>query len=536
MKTDYAMNATPRSIKRQTGMATLTVAVIMLFLLLVAALFAVRLNGFEQRSAINENRIQLAATVAEAGLNQGLELVKAAARVVASESPAVGTAPAGWLAPGLERWQPCSVAPPAGMMDPCLSEPNAARRATMYRYLSAGSTALPLAEYTGSAQVFEDVGAFPVEYRVAATLCRIDSTDIGNPNCSFSPPTDHQVAITLVSEAVLPTEDTVARQRQIIATFRVIASPPNVPLVAASMLSGLGSAEIIPNPNAGGVGVPLSIWSGQDVNIDSGGTFRTCHLGEWLGNSPSGSPENYDGIQRCENCTCQGLTTDRGLLSGKGGGNEGPDIMDVDNNTNGTLPDSSYFPLEPMDDPNNRFDDSIFEYVLGLDTTEEGATTPRTDCISDENPGGNCEDQALYDLGARIVANCTAMNTSSAGLYWVRGDCHMSTQVGTPSNPVFMMVDGCISANANMQVYGLVYHRATTCADLDNGFSATGGGQIYGAVVTTSGVKIRGSVQFIYNQTVLNNLGNSPSFKRYGVVPSSWSDQACFDADGDCRP
>lgn len=526
--------------RRTRGMATLTIAVLVLVVLMVMTLFAIRMGLFEQRTSVNDNRAQLVETVAEGALNQGTEYIKANSRLLLSTSEGAAGLGAGWLSESAPRWQPCSEAFAGEGFDPCLSEPDEDRRSQMYRFLADGSTEFPLEDLMGTRQLFDEVGGFPVEYRVSATLCRV--VMIGTePVCQIDPEQDSQVAITLVSEAQLPTENATARMRQIIASFRLLPEPPNVPLVAANVITGLGSAEIVPNPNAGGAGVPLSIWANSNVDITKeaggAGAFTTCHLGEWLGNFTSSGPENYDGIQRCEACSCKGLGPEDGLLSGKDPGTpgyEGIDVMDVDGNGNGDLPDTSYFPKEPLDDPNNDFDDSIFEYVLGGNSTDEGATSPRMDCVSDENPGGNCETQHLIDLGAEVVATCAGLNSASAGLYWVAGECSLGSQVGTPSNPVMLVVEGCMKVSGQTEFYGLIYQRASACTDLSKGFAANGGGQLYGAIVVDAPVKIAGSVQFIYNDTVLKNLASSAAFKRYGVLPGSWSDEACFDEDRNC--
>lgn len=529
--------------RHQQGLATLTVVVLLLLILLLIVPFAIRMGVFEERTSINENRSAMVASVAEAALNQGTEFIKANTRLITSDRPGTGGFPDGWLFSANPSWEPCSVAVASTVFDPCLSEPNATRRAQMYRFNRSGNTNLPLAAQFGAENLITSVGGFNANYSVSATLCRIEPGTVagGAPRCALTPTTDGNVAITLVSQAALPGENATAMARQVIASFKVISTPPTVPIVAASTLKGLGSAEIVPNPNSGGAGVPLSIWSNSDVDLDSGGTFATCHLGEFLTNYTSQGPEAYDGITRCPGCGCKGLTADKGLISGKDPSNtryEGIDIMDKDNNTNGALPDTNFFPEEPFDDPNSVIDDSMFEYVMGTNTTDEGATTPRMTCVTDENPGGNCEDQFLIDIGAKEVATCAGMTAASSGLYWVSGECTLGGQVGTPSNPIFLMIDGCVTANAQMQLYGLLYMRGRNCTDSANAFKANGGGQLYGAVIVDAPVSVNGSVQFIYNEAVLQNLGNAPDFKRYGVVPGTWTDEACFDTDdtpGNCR-
>ncbi len=86
---------------------------------------------------------------------------------------------------------------------------------------------------------------------------------------------------------------------------------PAVPLTTKSTFPPSGSAEIVPNPNAGGVGVPISVWmpvdkscQGSIVLIDpSGGSWATCEMHEWYGTDLL--PEDY----ACPgNCSCSKMS------------------------------------------------------------------------------------------------------------------------------------------------------------------------------------------------------------------------------------
>lgn len=525
------------SLQNQRGMTTLAIVVLLLAVLGIVSLFAARQGVVETQSSYHISKSQIGLSVAEAGLNQGIEFIKANTRVLLGTQPAAGGTPAGWLNATNPKWQPCSTALATGKFDPCLAEPSATRRATMYRYVEGTEAQLPLATLFGQAQAFTEVGPYESEYRVGAVLCRMEGSSLPiSTDCRLTPTMNGPVAITLVSQGGLTEDGTRATVSAIVGSSKIISNPPEVPLIAAGIISGLGSAEIIPNPNAGGFGVPLSVWSNTDVDIDSGGSFRTCHMGEFMNNYTSGGPVLYEGIKKCEGCSCKGLAPDAGLLSGKDPsdpGLEGMDIMDKDGNTHGVLPDTTFFPKDPMDDPNNIFDDSVFEYTMGVDTTDEGASVPRMTCPSTDNPSGNCEDQFLFDIGAKRIPNCGGLTANSSGAYWVTGDCTINGQVGTPSNPVLLIAESCLDVRGQTEFYGMMFTRSK-CPDADRAFNAAGGGQIYGAIVAGGGVKIRGSVQMIYNAKVLSNLGNSPEFMRYGFLPSSWTDNVCMSDNGAC--
>lgn len=542
----FFTKSTLRTPTSQRGATTMMITIVLLSVLLLVSLFASRFQISEHRASVNKVRATMSNSVAESAINQGLEYLKANARFVNSDKEALGATPAGWLSATSPSWIPCTTPVSTGVFDPCLAEPDEDKRNQMYRFSRAGVTRFPLENMFPEEQLYDQVGGrFDSTYNVYATLCRLDiHTNPAQPTCALEPPQEGPIAVNVVAHGALPNQNASTTIKSIIATSRTIASPPNVPLIAAGIVSGLGSAEIVPNPNSGGFGVPLSIWTNSNVDITKeaggSGSFATCHLGEFLTNYSSGGPEQYDGITRCTTCTCSGLPPDRGLLSGKDPstpGYEGIDIMDIDGNTNGDLPDATFFPREPLDNPNNRFDDSVFEYTFGVDVVDEGETAVRMTCISDENPTGNCENQFLIDANATILPDCSSLDADSSGVYWIVGNCDINQQVGTPSFPVALIVDKCLSVRASAEIYGLLYTRGGQpggCANPDETFSAAGGGQIYGAVVSDGGVKIRGSVQMIYNETVLTNLGNSSAFQRFGFLPGSWSDDVCQDSNGLC--
>ena len=61
----------------------------------------------------------------------------------------------------------------------------------------------------------------------------------------------------------------------------IVAQVPDSPLtVAGSMVVG-GTFTVVANPNGGGPGVPLSIWSNQNVDLTTG-TGQTCGQQEWV--------------------------------------------------------------------------------------------------------------------------------------------------------------------------------------------------------------------------------------------------------------
>lgn len=496
----HPLRSGPRS--RQRGMSTLIIAILLLGIVTVITIFAARVGIFEQRISSNEYRYKMAFQVAEAGLNQSMEFVKLNTRDMLSEVSG------GWLFPGDPHWQPCTEALPAGMaVDPCLAEPDASRRDDMYRYVGPDGSAedgiLPVADVmpaldSGTGE--NEVGGFAAEYATYATLCRLDLTIPESPRCSLSPATGDVFYVTLVSEGTLTDEGAEATVKQSFGTFRLLGNAPDAPLIAAGTAIGLGNAQIVPNPDGGGFGVPISIWSKGDAQVD-GASFATCQLGEWLANYGNPAPSQEDLINGvCESCSCNGLCPGYGLLSGNAMSCaaakdklEGEDILDVDGGASDASPkvvDSKYFPTD------------LFAYIFGI-------------------PDSNSEN--FLEQNATKVADCGTITADSAGLLWYPEEtgCDIG-DAGSLADPVVIVSDGPVSINAGSQIFGIIYVRDESGeSEL---LKATGTPQIYGSVILEGDAKMGGTPTIIYNEAVLTNIRNSPEFLRYGPVPGSWND------------
>ncbi|GAB3034342.1 pilus assembly PilX family protein [Bowmanella dokdonensis] len=61
--------------------------------------------------------------------------------------------------------------------------------------------------------------------------------------------------------------------------YSVLANPPDAPLIVAGGLNVGGNFEVTANPNGGGTGVPLSIWTDMAVDMNNG-SGTTCGLHE----------------------------------------------------------------------------------------------------------------------------------------------------------------------------------------------------------------------------------------------------------------
>lgn len=149
------------------------------------------------------------------------------------------------------------------------------------------------------------------------------------------------------------------------------------------------------------------------------------------------------------------------------------------------------------------FPDDLFEFLFGVPAA-------KYQTIQDE---------------AKVVANCSGLGTSSSGLIWVTGDCNLpNNNVGSPENPVMLVVEGGIQANGDYDFYGMVY-----LFNLAGGTPTTlfnGNYHIHGAlfVHNTMTLTLNGSFVLEYDSEVLDNLKNSPSSRGLARIPGAWSD------------
>lgn len=93
-----------------------------------------------------------------------------------------------------------------------------------------------------------------------------------------SPNTLEVTPVELVSTATLPSNLGTATVRVLVAGYSLMADSKAVPLMGLGIAIG-GAFDIVANPNGGGPGVPLSVWSKEPVT--GNGAWNTCHLGDF---------------------------------------------------------------------------------------------------------------------------------------------------------------------------------------------------------------------------------------------------------------
>lgn len=299
----------------------------------------------------------------------------------------------------------------------------------------------------------------------------------------------------------------------------IFRAGPDAPMVVGGTVPPTGAMEIVGNPNGGGPGVLVSVWSGSDVDF-SDASSGTCHLSEYLGNgslTPTGTSE----IQPCaaNACTCNGTIDGRvsGFWDKDGvGGPESVEGSDIVQN-----------------DPN--FPTDLFAYTFGYPWTDWETFK---EILSD----------TLYP-GLKEITSCSGLDANSSGIYWVSdgnngpADCNISqAQVGGNKTctyngktnqlcAVVLIVDKGdfkMTGGGGKQLYGLVF--MFNHDDKDNVGEAhmSGSSAIIGAFVTSgtlAGWSVAGSFDVRYDRNVFEAItGGGTTIKELSRVAGSWND------------
>lgn len=562
---------------RQSG-AALLVAVVLLLLGGIMTLLALNVGVFENRSTANDIRARLVNEVAEAGLSQGFEMLL-------RQQPALMEDDALWV-----RCQASDTTYPCGAVTAATYDHDAdpttapvARRATMFRLANSGHVDANFASEMTRAMLalpnrMTNVGGFDVAYGVAPLLCYVAPRQPGEAaNSPIRCSTDRATAssrriATFVSVARIPGEGARTTLTQTVGRFALIDNPAGKPpVIASGSVDVTGGLQIVTNPNAGGTGVPVSVWTRKDVTKT--GTPNTCYADEFFrfGAKQNDPPTFEGGTIVCDTCQCAGDTS----LSYDKSGNlqdEGIDILDVEGNSTSNGSGVNYnVRSDAFSYPTCEFPPDLFAHIFGVSAWEDA----NSDCFAERkimaeftNPNTGAtvtigaDEAFLYSFALKIInptpAGSALVSTAQrytgpypsenlSGLIWCQSNCNIgsNTQLGTPENPVVLVIDG--SARIQGRVFGMIFLRTTaggatltpsggytmTATEVTNGGGATmdmnAGAVVYGAVVIQGRVeKANGTAAIVFDGTVLGNIGNNPNNARYATLPGAWNDAVSY--------
>lgn len=499
--------------RKQAGGLTIFTAIFVLILMTLMLLYATRVGIFEQRVSSNDARQKLAFQAAEAGIDYGAEwLLAASSRILSKKTQAApdgaGGFYPGWLSTGNVRWAVCP--DPVTDTDPCGGEIPAGVPGALYYDLAATTTAGAYDTLPLDAAL---LGNLPegTEVRVTAVIC---PRTIDDPNClaiSEIPEADDldaeptKFTVWLLSygysdcnddngNAAIDVPDecrgsaSVARP---LGSFNNFKGSPTVPLVSKNTLPASGTAEVVPNPNGGGVGVPTSIWSNDRASIcqplnpdgstggamDVSGSFKTCEMHEWYG------VDKRPADAKCSESTCQCEYPGPEPISYRQAGTE---VIGID-----VISDSTF----PCD---------LFEFYFGYPSSQYQAVK----------------------ANATVINDCAALTTESSGFFWYSGSSCTLGDVGSINNPVLLVSasTGETKINANSNFFGILYIASVEDAAGTAHFQPGGGATVFGAVIVdvkfkTSG--FGGTFRIVYNEAALLGAAGGGGL---GGLAGGWRD------------
>ena len=476
---------------RQRGVMTTFTGVMILVLLTLMMFFAMRVGVFEQRVSANESRQKLAFHAAESGIETAKEFFLANTILITSDvEDLLPNGSDGWLADtGEKRWLKCSE---AGLdlvngsgTHPCFGEALPAQRAETYFYSVGGNTALPFDNNVIVPGTAETV-------RVEALLCVLEldtEADIPVQGCS----TDRDVAdgsfymITLLARgeadcnggADCLAEALVSEQ---ISNFGATSggNSPDVPLTTKSTFPPSGTAEVVPNPNAGGIGVPISVWmnknpscGGNDVDPSSG-SWATCEMQEWYGVDAKPNDMKCPPSSVCSCDVDEAISTTKAQV----------DVLGMD------LVEDTNFPCD------------LFEFYFGV-------------------PRANYE---VVKGFAKLLEDCDSLDENSFGVYWVTGpkcEINSNTTVGAKDSPVLLISAAKLTRlNGGANIFGVLFVTDVEVPGAE--VQSIGSNTVYGSVINDGVLgKYQGTFQIVWADDVSEKAANSDGL---GSVPGGWSD------------
>ncbi len=414
----------------QTGAAALITTVLLLIGVTFIVIFATRMGILDQRISGNEVRHKQAFASAEAGLEQ------AAAYLRANPQLHEGNVADGWATcTGNEAIFPCDIA--------------------------------------GATQVFGTVGGGTITTNIDQIAALTDSTS-------------HLVktATSTVAVGVGTSDDATGNAIAQIAYARTsLLIPGSVPplMVPAGNLSG--NFNIVPNPNGGGPGVPISVWAKTTLDT-SGANWKTCHMGEFKDNSGNICMDTKgDGVTGDDwaACSCDAEISNSG--------NVDSDIV---------LYPASEFPPSP------------FAYIFG--EPDDDFATLKAEVKARAMAQGlylpNCDN---------LVSGFSALTGSA--LVWIEGDCAIGSNinVGSRDKPVILVVEGDIRVNAAAEFWGLVVGLAD--------FDLNGGPVIHGSAVSEIPSDLtNGNYSQVYDESVFQQLYDDTINVDISKIAYSWRD------------
>lgn len=461
---------------QQHGYVTLAISLVLLFIMTFVAIYAARVGLIEQRVSANDYRARSSFAAGETGLEQGIAFLNANRQYI------VSTAANGWRNAGSDlQWTQCQIA----------------------------DTALPCGD--GTANVYDTDWWFIANANQPGDATTIKTLQPNNSSYVLHFLTPNEVDdngfdapegfyIRAIATGAPDDNSGEAIVRKDIYFSPPISNPPPAPLIAAGNVNIQGTFDVVTNPNGGGDGVPISVWSGGDADFQGTvGSGATCQLAEYLASGTPSNAEDAD-FRPCSDCSCPASNSElsTGLLSSKDT-DENIDILDTDGdvtNQDTCFPGHTLASGDPCDSPY----ESLFEFIF--DEIE-------------------ADKEKVAQRATKRLSDCSSLGPTSAGLIWIDGVCDIpnGTIVGSPEAPLILVADSTARSdlNSNTAFYGIFF----TFGEI----RLTGGAVVYGSLMTDQSVDVgAGNCALRYDSWILTQLTNSPAAGIPVELAGTWVD------------
>jgi len=250
-----------------------------------------------------------------------------------------------------------------------------------------------------------------------------------------------------------------------------------IPLMGAGNIPLNGTYNLVGNPNGGGEGVNVAVWSKSNLSTPSGNS-KTCQHEEY-----------YRAGGSCS----------AGAISGG----------------NSLFPPSGRKGIDIVDQDTTNFPNDLFNYMFGVNQDNYNEIKSR----------------------AQVVPNCNGLNASSSGIIWVTGECSLgggNTVIGSRANPVVLVVENANFKMTGGTFWGFVMAFGTPPAMNAGSVQLNGNGQFNGAILsnhpTSMGLNINGTYDLIFDTQMFKNAvgkggsGGTPLGAFLSKLPGSWAD------------
>jgi hypothetical protein len=483
---------------RQKGGLTIFSAVILLSLITLMLIYSTRIQQSEQRISANEYRQKMAFHAAESAADQVIEYMLAnSLRILSAEAEAApdgaGGSRPGWFHETEGVWAPCPA--DAGVNHPCGGEIAAGNVALSFFYDDPGTT---IAGKYDTIPVNLDMLPLESTARVSAVFCQVNFSDPSG-GCMSAPVAGEDIArssfvITVLSYGYADCTDTTDTDTCLVSahlalpltSYNLARGSPPVPLTTRTTFPPTGTAEVVPNPNAGGVGVPVSVWANANPACSSGptllggGDWATCEYHEWY------ETDEIPDDMACTNPSCS---------------------CSAEEAISYTVGTEDHVGIDLLEDVN--FPCDLFQFFFDI---------PRSQ-------------YQLVKSAAKVIEDCDGLGPESHGIYWVSGaECRLdgTNVIGSSKWPVMLISAAQTTTfTGDNNIFGVIF--VTDVEKPTAEWNASGTNVVYGSVILDAELdSFVGTFKIIYNKDVALLAAGSSGI---GTLNGGWRDFGLPDFD-----